>query len=68
VVIIQKKIIKTPFLCHHSDQHVGMNYKSLITENEEKKVRNSFLPKLNLICIHNNESNKYQFKNKIFEK
>ena len=22
----------------HSDQHVGMNFKSLITENEEKKV------------------------------
>ena len=28
---------------HHSDKHVGMNFKSLITENEEQKVKNFFL-------------------------
>jgi hypothetical protein len=27
---------------HHSDKHVGIDFKSLITENEEQKVKNFF--------------------------
>ena len=38
----RKKNSTIPFLFHHSDQHVGMNFKSLITENEEQKVKNFF--------------------------